>query len=624
MRIPSLKKIYIQIIHGLVKVDSNKALNIYNKIILNKKFREKNELDDVLDKIVSLEIECLKEIVRKLRSNDGNNIYNLEIIKAYDKLIEISIRSGNNMDCHYIDEKLKYLTGDIDSVINPSEFNLKYCLKECGHLLANSKYECKLMIYKYKLKSLLNLRKYDDVIYCYEMEIENLNGYFEGRDVSLKECFQYYLVALYNLNKYDEILDKMDSSLMDDEFMKILFYVNIGKYDNRSELFDKALNLIKESSSNYDELKIECLKGLKKASTDDNKKKILESQIQDLYYKELDSDDKLMNNSQANSIFVQELLENKDEGNDLLYHYTNIDALKGIIENRELWITKSSFLNDFAETKHIKKIFDSIMENVKAEGNAELKNILNSVKFGIDYYFDDKADEKGIDYCSEIKEYINNNLKRRIKDSYIMSLSTNKDSITLWGNYSNNDGYNIGFKRDNLINYFIKLHNGDSSNVIYGKVIYKNKISKDEEICDDEIYGLIRKYYNDCTNKKIDDKKIICGIIGNLVFVGQFIKSKAFEHEDEYRIGFLREDIPDENVKQLLSLNFKTNFRTKAGSFIPYMKLPIPRDESIAEINIGPNNKSDIAEEGLKQILRNSRYDTEKIKINHSGITLRY
>lgn len=54
------------------------------------------------------------------------------------------------------------------------------------------------------------------------------------------------------------------------------------------------------------------------------------------------------------------------------------------------------------------------------------------------------------------------------------------------------------------------------------------------------------------------------------------------------------------------------------------MKLPTPCDESITEINRGPNNKSDIAEEGLKQILQSSGYSTEKIKINHLGITLRY
>lgn len=622
MRIPGLKIMYIQLISKLVQIDSNKALSICNKIILNEKFREKNELDDVLNTIVSLKMECLKNLI--LQSSDKNmkKVYNSEIINCYDMLIQMYSNNKNGKENDYtcLFQKLDYLSDNLDGAMNITEDNLNYCLTECNKLLKDNKFsEHKVELYKYKIEALLNLQKYNEVIYCYEMEAQNVK-----HEIELHECFKYYVVALYNLNRYSELLDKMESHLMHDEFMKILFYVNIGKYDNRSELFDKALNLIKESSSNYDELKIECLKGLKKASTDDNKKKILESQIQDLYYKGLDSDDKLMNNSQANSIFVQELLENKDEGNDVLYHYTNMDALKGIIENRELWITKSAFLNDFAETKHVKKIFDNITKNINYEENKGFKNILSSVKFGIDYYFDESVNEEGIECSNEIKRYIEENLKIRLKDSYIMSLSTNKDSITLWGNYSNNEGYNIGFKKDKLINYFRKSSSKNFSNVIAGKVIYKDNVSSSKDIGEDEMYKVVLMYYNDCKNREIDDEKIICGIIGNLIFIGLFIKLKAFEHEDEYRIVYLREDISDENIRQLLGLNFKTNFKIKAGSFIPYMKLPTQCDESIAEINIGPNNKSDIAEEGLKQILQSNGYNAEKIKIDHSGITLRY
>lgn len=47
----------------------------------------------------------------------------------------------------------------------------------------------------------------------------------------------------------------------------------------------------------------------------------------------------------------------------LLFHYTDFNGLKGIVENREIWATHTGFLNDLSELHHASKIALSLLHS---------------------------------------------------------------------------------------------------------------------------------------------------------------------------------------------------------------------------------------------------------------------
>ncbi|NPV00515.1 MAG: hypothetical protein HPY53_03935 [Brevinematales bacterium] len=114
---------------------------------------------------------------------------------------------------------------------------------------------------------------------------------------------------------------------------------------------------------------------------------------------------------------------------DSLYHYTDIESLKSIIEKKELWATNCLFMND---SKEMMYFLDSFYK-----------------------YFNKKS---GI--IRDPKEVLINWIKRDqflekfFKDSlqhYVLSFSKDGDSLILWGNYSKNIGYCIEFSRTKLV-----------------------------------------------------------------------------------------------------------------------------------------------------------------------------
>lgn len=111
------------------------------------------------------------------------------------------------------------------------------------------------------------------------------------------------------------------------------------------------------------------------------------------------------------------------EKGSILYHYTKSNGVNGIINHNCFWATKSDFLNDPNEFSHIQGIIDKVCrETIK---NPELK----------DMFLEDsiyaEADKK--------REY------------FVLSFSKCRDSITMWSEFANKTGYNIGFRSNDII-----------------------------------------------------------------------------------------------------------------------------------------------------------------------------
>ncbi len=108
-----------------------------------------------------------------------------------------------------------------------------------------------------------------------------------------------------------------------------------------------------------------------------------------------------------------------------VWHYTNGHALLSIIRNGKLWASSPENLNDSSEMKHgfdiITEAFNNQMEEAKEEVHDpdDWKTVLSKVL------------DKG--YFDSI-----------INDVYYISASAEQDSLTLWRNYADGDGFAIG------------------------------------------------------------------------------------------------------------------------------------------------------------------------------------
>ncbi|WP_159613933.1 DUF2971 domain-containing protein [Glutamicibacter sp. JC586] len=112
-----------------------------------------------------------------------------------------------------------------------------------------------------------------------------------------------------------------------------------------------------------------------------------------------------------------------------VWHYTNGHALLSIIRNGKLWASSPENLNDSSEMTHG---FDVITE--------AFRNKMEEAKNDPDYDPDKRSTVETV--LSEVlnKGYFDS----IINDVYYISASAEHDSLTLWRNYADGDGFAIG------------------------------------------------------------------------------------------------------------------------------------------------------------------------------------
>lgn len=207
-----------------------------------------------------------------------------------------------------------------------------------------------------------------------------------------------------------------------------------------------------------------------------------------------------------------------------IYHYTSQMGLGSIFKNRQLWAN------------------DIYRQNDKSEGIYVLEVL-----------------EKNID-CFEIQEAYKNAILRRIENvrlsledgsyefqkhrSFIISFSTAADELTMWNYYTKDAdsvGYNIAFDTKTLTDKIKikKLIVDTDTNVCYpgimdgnffhGKVIYDE--NKQCKIMKQEVEKFAQYF---------DPHDDFCEylLVEKILWIGNFFKSKYFEHEQEYRLVF--------------------------------------------------------------------------------------
>ncbi|MCK4798644.1 MAG: DUF2971 domain-containing protein [Spirochaetes bacterium] len=217
-----------------------------------------------------------------------------------------------------------------------------------------------------------------------------------------------------------------------------------------------------------------------------------------------------------------------------IYHYTNINSLKGILENKEFWASQAEYLNDKSELKYFWGIYENILESRQNEHDLLKKNYKELIKN---------------------KKDLVQNLYIYPRKHFILSFSIDSDSFPLWSIYSKSCGYNLGINVNELLEIIKSNNQFDST--FEGLIIYEE--ARQKEIINIEIDEFLQ-LFSKCKDNK---EQLYLDIIfkEKMKLLSLFFKQNCFECEKEFRIVVIVEK--NNNLIQ---------HRTKENSLIPFCK----------------------------------------------------
>lgn len=272
----------------------------------------------------------------------------------------------------------------------------------------------------------------------------------------------------------------------------------------------------------------------------------------------------------------EQLLHSTSERNRMkIYHYTDLNGLKGIIENNSLWATNLYFLNDSQELLH---------------GMECIKESLPHL-----------ADELGERYISLINNAMNNFDLKLSKRIYNISFCLEPELLSQWRGYASTQGVCLEFNSDDLI---WALDFGDSEQQA-GKVIYTEVGATFD--AKNEAIAFFKKLESVDDNKK---RKLYEPVhAANFASrVTPFFKHYSFREEKEFRIA----------IYKFNHLN-EIKFRVNKNGLIPYMEVNTDKNGvyggrlPLDKVTIGPSPNADFMQSGIRLLLDANGYRKTEI-----------
>jgi hypothetical protein len=272
--------------------------------------------------------------------------------------------------------------------------------------------------------------------------------------------------------------------------------------------------------------------------------------------------------------------------NDLLYHYTNIGGLRGILENSCLWMTDINYLNDSEEGK------DYIQYLYRGENKKEFLDIWNESLDKHNVNPDDFSDLSPIDAIEVVFGFIVLADEVDIKlCSYSASFCDKYDLLSQWRGYCPSEGgFSLGFDRKLLRKSVIKDDSDECSKLdlfILDSCLYREEEKRSlfkthfESVVDSIIYERVNKPETRITIEKLK----------NIYHYRARCKHISFHEESEFRF-----------LAHAKESGHKPFFREKENLFIPYLKLSF-QPEVLKKILIGPCSNPELTEQSLKRYL---------------------
>ncbi|MCH4038639.1 MAG: DUF2971 domain-containing protein [Lachnospiraceae bacterium] len=272
---------------------------------------------------------------------------------------------------------------------------------------------------------------------------------------------------------------------------------------------------------------------------------------------------------------------------ECLYHYTHGSSLMNILRTEKLYATKSSFLNDTNELDYITRVAADVIGEIE---RPEWRQILM---------------RQIIDTMEEVKRH----------DTFVLSFSTDRDSITLWAEFGEETGYNVGFGGRELIRRI------GSNQEIYchGRVIYDTDRQRKmiRHLLTEEFPARTGKTFEELMEAEAASPgtdefgRLRTRLQKALNIYAMFFKQAEFAPENEYRVAFRN---PDRR---------RICFREKDGFLLPYIEIDLSGSGClpVMRVTVAPKNHVDLAKKGMVQYLAHMNI---KAEVALSELKLRY
>jgi hypothetical protein len=280
----------------------------------------------------------------------------------------------------------------------------------------------------------------------------------------------------------------------------------------------------------------------------------------------------------------------------ILYHYCNAEALRGIVENKCLWMSSVSSMNDYMEHNWL----------IEAARQHLRPRLRRSVLDPVDPFYQRLAERL---------------FEQPPATHFVVGFSSDGDVLSQWRAYADDGaGFAVGFDPR-----------------LFGPRRLVPKLDRDS---DDPDIGLTRVYYqNDDDLSSIDRHVADCHdrasppspteradkCYENILQFALATKNPAFKEEKEWRIVWLPpDDVPAVSRHANLC---GPKFRVRRGRVIPYYELKcevLPHDVMpIREIVLGPKNPNRDDVSAINLLLRANHHNLANIEVSSSRATYR-
>jgi len=282
----------------------------------------------------------------------------------------------------------------------------------------------------------------------------------------------------------------------------------------------------------------------------------------------------------------------------ILYHYCNAEGLRGIIENKCLWMSSVSSMNDYME-------HNWLIEAARAKLMPRLRHpVLDSSPPDVFY----------------------TRLRQRLCEQppathYVVGFSSDGDVLSQWRAYaSDGAGFAVGFnpRLFGIRPVMPSLRpSPDDPDIGLSRIFYQ----------DGKLLETLDFWVTHCHDKAcssfVSDAADRC--YDNILQFALTTKNPAFKEEQEWRIIWLPSGNPAANSGDAELSSMK--FRVRQGRVIPYYELRCrltPHDVMpIREIVLGPKNPHRDGINAIEQLLAANGHNLANIKVWASKATYR-
>jgi len=257
----------------------------------------------------------------------------------------------------------------------------------------------------------------------------------------------------------------------------------------------------------------------------------------------------------------------------IIYHYTDVNGLIGLISNSFVWATHTGRLNDSSENAHGFNLVKSYVQNSSDRASKQLIE-----KVLLDF---------------------------RSVDSYVTCYSTESDLLSQWRSYTGgNVGYSLGFETK-------KMATLDDRMPPLEQVIYE--VNKAKALIN-HLLMRIDKFLNHNLLGEVEEGYLLGMLQATLASIACIIKHNKFEEEREYRQIYQ----PGNTC-----LKLKHGFRNSKFGLTPYVEIGFLEKNKLPlkTITIGPCQDFNQEQKALKILLVQQGY--EQVEIIKSEIPLR-